>query len=165
MFIPPQEPFWVRVQKMIDRGHTDQDAKEIVQVEQAQGFVFEAFGYPVNIKDIAWAVILVKLAKTPDGQDRLIKMLGILQDMMKSIAQTAHPDNRTTSYGSLFLQGLVLRRFGLITDSDFGGFIAGLSATNTAEVGVEVMDAFPVQFKMGLGVGKTPVKASQVTAP
>jgi len=146
-------------------GLPENEAKEMALTEMAQGVVFDAFGYPVTIKDIVWLLIMVKLAKTPDGQDKLVKMLEILQKMMEAIAKTAHPENRTTSYGSLFLQGLVLKRFGLITDMDYGGFIAGLSATNTAEVGAEIMEAFPIQFKVGLGIGKTPVSKSQVTAP
>lgn len=133
-------------------GLSQSEATEVVRTEEAQGTVFDLFGYPVNIKDIAWALVIMKMAKSPEGQKHLIKMLDIFKDMMVAISRMADHESLTATYGSLFLQGLVLRRFGIITDADFGGWIAGMSATNAAEVGATIMDAFPLQFKINLGL-------------
>jgi len=149
----PYFPRWsVRAQELTAQGLTDAEAEDVVRTEVAQGTVFNLFGYPVNIKDIAWAFLIMKMSKTPEGQKHLIKMLEIMKDMMQHIANMAHHESLTATYGSLFLQGLVLRRFGLITDADFGGWIAGMSATNAAEVGAEIMGSFPLQFKINLGI-------------
>lgn len=136
-------------------GHHPDEAEKAVLTDISQGY-FDLLGYRVNFKDLAWAIAIFKMVKTPEGQKNLIKILDIFKDMLKAIAQMSHHESFTATYGSLFLQGLVLRRFGLITDADFGGWIAGMSTTNALELAAdtttEIMKNFPVQFKVNLGL-------------
>jgi len=154
-----RDVLYARKQNLVKTGLSEDDAEEMARTEWNQGVVFDLFGYPVNIKDIAWTLLIMKYLKHPNGLKLFNNMLTILKDALGNISKMAHHDSQTTSYGVLFLQALVLRRFGLITDSDFGGFIGGISATNAAETGAKVMEAFPVQFKVNVGLkGTTPQK-------